>query len=378
MAIGHFSWEDLGYRVEADDPAHLRWLREFLAPHFGTRDDAPETVEVRLAVDERRFALHRSTMALATPVAAFLADSEVVRLPAVRTAGDALVLGNERGDVFFEVSADRRQVTIVAERRETEARKDLMRVLREYAMNRGPARGGFFLHASCIRSSAQPLVVTGPRSAGKTTLLMFGCLLGGARFLTNDRVLVRRRAGRYHLRGMPTVVTIRRKGLSLFPAAHQRLLEQRLDYRMAGSGLRAAPGQTAQPDADGKHRLTSAQLRRLLGVGQISRAADPVVIVPRITRQPGRFSLSPLTPDEAAALLQDSLFGARHWATATPIFTLDAAAAPTAAAVQERCRLFVEEVPCLLCELGEDLYAGPGNAAAWLRAVAKSSAGWRR
>jgi hypothetical protein len=210
---------------------------------------------------------------------------------------------------------------------------------------------------------------------GKTTLMIFACLHGGARFMVNDRVLIARGASAWLVRGVPTVVTVRPGTLDYFPDLRRRIAAER--PHAIFTAAECADGVLSPPlfDDRGKHWLLPAQLRGLLGTEPAAAAEDPVVVIPRITGKPGTFVLRPLDAGEAFGLLQGAFFGARHWAGSTPIFAagLREAGAP-AVPLEERWREFTSVHPCLLCEIGDDLFDRRENAAAWLRAVRDEAA----
>jgi hypothetical protein len=255
------------------------------------------------------------------------------------------------------------------------ARTDLLRVVREYAMNHAPASGDFFLHASCFQGDGRPVVVTAPKNAGKTTLLMFACICGGARILANDRVRVTRVPEGYRLRGMPTIVNVREGSLDFFPAAGRRIAAEGLSFRL-GRGERLEEGHPgAVLGRNGRYGLSPAQFASLLGTFQIAGAKNPVLVVPRITHRPGLYSLTRIGEEEAILLLRDSLFGSKHWASSTPVFNLDSATAgPDRATLERRCRAFAASCPCFICEVGTDLYGRPENARAWMDALQEAAA----
>ena len=375
MPIEHFRYDEMHYRVSAADGAHLAWLRDFLLPHFEPGPGPAPGIEVRFETDPEAYARLLGTPPAAETPPTFVADSEVMRLPRRESPAGTTVLWNEGHSVFYEISPDRRGVRVIAGGPPLMARTDLLRAVREYAMNHAQAGGDFFLHASCFQGDGRPIVVTAPKNAGKTTLLMFACICGGARILANDRVRVTRAPGGYRLRGMPTIVNVRAGSLDFFPAVGRRIASESLNFRLGdGETLEEAlPGTVL--GRNGRYGLSPAQFTSLLETTQVAGAADPVLVVPRITRRPGLFSLTRIGEEETVALLRDSLFGSKHWATSTPVFNLDpSGAGADRGALERRSRAFASSCPCFVCEIGTDLYGRPENARTWMAALQGAAA----
>ncbi|MHB8836523.1 MAG: hypothetical protein ACYC9Y_12580 [Candidatus Methylomirabilia bacterium] len=370
-----YCYEDLCLRVTSDEPSQLTWLRETLAPHFRPAAARVPDVEVRLVADADRYRRRGSLAETGRSLPAFALDSEIVNLPVLDGPSGTLVLANSRHRVVYEVREDRSAVCIVSEPGDVQARSGILPVVREFAMNEAAARGDFFLHASCFVSGGRPVVVAGPRNSGKTTLVAFACLFAGADFLVNDRLRVSMRQGRCTLGGVPTIITIRPMTLEFFPALGRGIREGGLHANLTTAEQLDQALPRPALFARGRYRLSPLQFRRLLGTEQVATAVDPVVVIPRITGRPGSFALRRLDADEAFELLQDSFFGARHWAISTPVFNRHPGRAALARPQwEERWREFSSTRPCLLCEIGEDLYAHRENAAAWVSAVTTDSA----
>lgn len=365
-----FRYDDLCLRVATNEPARLTWLREVLPPHFRPGAGSPPTVAVKLIADSDRY---RSSHALALTgrsLPAFCLDSEVVSLPLLDGSPGTLVIANKRNRVVYEVAEDRSEVRVIMEPHDVLARSGILAVVREFAMNEAAARGDFFMHASCFVVGGRSVIVAGPRNSGKTTLLAFACLFAGADFLVNDRLRVGLREGRCTLGGVPTIITVRPKTLDFFPALGRRIREEGLHANLTSDEQLDQGFPRPALFTQGRYRLSPLQFRRLLGTEAVATALDPVVVVPRITGRSGDFALRRLDADEAFELLQDSFFGAKHWATSTPVFNRHPErAAPTGPQCVARWREFASTRPCLLCEIGADLYEHPKNAAAWVSAV---------
>lgn len=82
-----------------------------------------------------------------------------------------------------------------------------------------------------------------------------------------------------------------------------------------------------------------------------------------------------LSTDKAVELLEESLFGARHWDTSTPVFNHSGEhERPDFDRIREECRRFAGRVPFFRCQIGEDLYRKREHALAWVRALREEAA----
>ena len=50
-----YRYSGLSYRVASANPADVRWLDEFLQPHYRRAPPAPDAIEVALVIDTARF-----------------------------------------------------------------------------------------------------------------------------------------------------------------------------------------------------------------------------------------------------------------------------------------------------------------------------------
>jgi len=364
--VAGYAYAGLNYRVTMEYPADVRWLDEFLLPHYDRVPPAPGAIEVGLVADPERFAQLAAAFTRERLLPSFVFDSTVKELPACAAGDGGLLLFEESFPAFYEVSADRRRVSIVGTRFAPKLRMAVVRVMREFAMNETQRGGEFFLHASCFVAGDRPIIVTGPKMAGKTTLLTFACLRGGGRFLANDRVRVGAEEEGFPIRSIPVIVTVRNGTLDFFPRLRERILAEGMHFTLATGERIGDLDPRPVLGEDGTYELSPSQACALLGTGQAAEARKPVVILPVFTGKAGSFAIARLAPEEAAIPLQESLFGARHWATATPVFNLAPEAQAGTAARQASFERFCAEVPILRCAIGRDLYDEPGGARRWV------------
>ena len=179
-----------------------------------------------------------------------------------------------------------------------------------WAMNRAQRRGGLLLHAAAMAVGDRGIVITGPKGAGKTSLLIHALRARSARYVSNDRVVVPAADGRAvghrraDHRGAPTGHA---RPVPVARRAHGRL-GLRVSPDAGGSaGRRAARSRLrGKPDS-----LSPAQFCRLLDVRPLACSEIAAIVFPRITGEPGTFALRRLTEAEVVEKIPDMLFGVR-------------------------------------------------------------------
>ena len=360
------SYEDLTLRVRSSTPAHLDWLLEFLAPSWTEASGGPPEAEI--SVEESPGEFQRCLCAGAHPsgelVDSFALDSRVIRLPRWRTDADGIAVHDKAYGAVFEVSPDRRRIRLLTAGGDTRIRVPLMRVVREFAMNRGIASGGVFLHAAAAAAGDRAIVVAGHSAAGKTTTLLH--LLASRpdlRYVANDRLLIDPAARPLRLRGMPSVVTLRPGTLDRFPDLRRDLLARGYSQRLRLSEISPPPVATPRPFGDGRYGINPPQLCALLQVEAQPEAAAALLVFPEITDRVDTFRLERIDRAEAAARLPDALLCAGSWRKSSDLFLLPAdAAVPTEECLLQRCRSLAQQLPALRLELGPRAYDTPALA----------------
>jgi len=352
-----------GLRVVVEAaPAHVAWLEEFLGPAFERADGAEPDWRLSLREDAAAYrrAVDRGPAGGARTAFAF--DAKDMTLTRLRSEGADEALFDPTRRLVLEVAYVPRAVTVLAEPGNADARIALMRVVREFCVNRAQRRGGVLLHAAALAVGHRGIVISGPKGAGKTSLLFHALRAGSARYVSNDRVVVPGVPGPPSAWGVPTIVALRRGTLDLFPAFADRAARSGYAYRLTADEARAAGPRSvafgAKPDS-----LSPAQFCRLLDVRPVACAEIAAVVVPRVTGEPGAFALRRLAEAEVAAEIPDMLFGVRGGCFISSVFADPAdPPAPDVGALAERCRDLLSRVPCLECRLGLGAYDDAGAA----------------
>lgn len=365
-----FRYDGLHFEVTSPSEAHLRWLESFLVPPFLPGDGSPGNIEITVVIDDALLRERQEDLRGADPVPSFMFDARVASLPCREGAGGSRQLFHRAFRTVYEVSEDRRKVTLVAGEDGEELRLPLLRIIREYAMNEARNGGDIFLHASCFVFEGRPVILAGPTAAGKTTLLVHACLHGGAEILSNDRVRVGFGEKAFRVSGMPLPLFLRRGTLDFFSEIRRKVTEGAPDYLLLPEEHTGEDRVLLKPHSRGRLGLSPEQFCELTGAVRAAWAHYPILVFPRLTGRPGAFSLRRLSPGEAFKLLQDSLFGARHWAETTPVFNARGVGdVPAGGALEEQGRAFITDTPGLLCEVGLDFYERPEDAGTWIRSL---------
>ena len=313
ILVRHLSHAGLRIRCEAPEVAALDWLGEFIGRDFASVasiSPAPADWTVRLAIDPAAYARAASAPVRGDAVA-FVLDTGLSRLPLLDHPGPGLWAHDVELTACYRVQyqAGRGEVLVLAGSHRPRVRSALMRPVREWAMDAAQQRGGALLHAAACALGGQAVIIAGPKEAGKTSLLTYLLMSAGARFLANDRVLIAPAPAAPRVQGIPTVVSIRRGTLALFPELWRRIEQggYRLHATLAECAEQAQP---ARPWADGRLGLTTAQYCAACGGDVLPSAPAGLILFPRRTGRPGGLRLEPLPAAQRLRRLAACRFGA--------------------------------------------------------------------
>jgi hypothetical protein len=370
-----FVYRDLAVRAECDRDEPLQWLSEFLSPAFDVRDHGPADCTVSLIADRREFDATRARgpRADATRTGCFALDSGLTMLPRWNAPADELVLYDAEVDLFYDISADRSRIRILAARERPARRIGLMRVVRELALSRAWSATSMVTHAAALAVGDTGIVIAGSKRAGKTSLLMQ--LLLSSRpdvaFVANDRVVIDVDAD-VALRGMPTIVTIRPPSADTLPALHRRLAPARGDHRLTMRELAESNAPVRKSVAS--LQCTPAQLCALLDVPMQAQTRPAVLLLPQVCADTTGADLMQLSPSAAAARLRTLYLGGDRPAL-SQAFNLPARPGGLdRTALDALCETVAQRVLTFACRLGRDADR-PGVARGLLdRLVATSAA----
>lgn len=341
---------------------HLDWLEEFMCPDFVPGPPGPAGHAVRLEIDSARYLeLRRAGPdAGGAQLDCFALESSTVRLPLWRSASDALTLFDAEYRVFYVVSADRREIRLIAPRFGLSVRNSLMRVVRELGMIGTERAGGLVLHGAAVLLGGQGLVFAGPKKAGKTSLLLHLLSQPGVEYVANDRVVVTAHGDGAMLRGLPTIVTVRERTARLFPELERRLARSGF-HAWSTLAEAARRPRIGRPGRHAAWTLSPAQLATIMGVGRTPAGPLRALVFPRVAGGPGGLELRRLGSAEVLDRLAGVLFRSQ-WPTRRAEMLGKPDEAVPAEAGQRACRQLAAAIPGFECALGRDAFRGPKSA----------------
>ena len=353
----------LAFRVRSTERPTLRWLAEFLRPWFEEADRAD--IEIRFHADTEHYERIRASGPHPDGGSrvAFALDTHLVELPAWSSAQDGEVFFDPGYDVFYRLEQSPLRVTILAARpNRLHARIALMRVVREFVLRDLDRRDGLLVHGAALRLRGHGIVVAGPKRAGKTSFLIHALGRMGADFIANDRVVVHATDGSLRARGLPTVVTVREDGLSLFPVLKGRLSRSSdWDMLTLREARRGILGPT-RPNAEGRYTVSPAQFGPLLGARPAADEPLDAVLFPRVTQKPGGIEFVRLAPGTARRALRAGVFRAGSSRKSGDLFDAPAGDRPLLSESDPLDRI-AGTLPCFECRLGLDAYRDPDSLA---------------
>ena len=308
-------FESLLVSVSSDDSADLIWLEEFLGPSFqsgvGGDGTALSKRSIRLQADARLYARFTSMLPRARcRIVGFVMDGGPLELETFPD-GDSLVAYDPAFAAFYRILHPHAVEVIDAPAEASEyqprrARGAMMRVVREWAMNRARSSGLLALHAAGIARAGLAMLFVGSKQAGKTSLTA-ACLLADGQWdlLANDRMILAPRKEAWLCLGMASIVSIRPGSLELVPGLADRLPRA---ARGAFAGLHE--GTRSAGLVDGRLGMSPAQFAAALGTRIIGTARVHAVAFPQIDRNASGIHCRHLARDEATERLRSTLFAA--------------------------------------------------------------------
>jgi hypothetical protein len=171
---------------------------------------------------------------------------------------------------------------------------------------------------------------------------------------------------------MPTVVTVRRQTLEMFPDLLHRLLERSYRSRLSLAEIREAQLRPVQPDHDGHYYLSPAQFCDLLQVASVAQAQAEALVFPQVTGRSGTIELERLSSEAAAVRLTDCLFSSHSMQKVSAVFALSGnGAIPDRAILEGLCLRLTSQVRCFECRLGKEAYQDEDSAARLIHDVVR-------
>ncbi len=350
-------FESLLVEVRSDHLDDRAWLAEFLQPAFepvGAGVCSRTGRQVALEANSEGLAALTSRTATARDGAiAFVLDSGPLRLPADRSGPELALLDGALRVGYLREPNGRVRILEAAgsPERARSSRVALMRVVREWGQELTLRSGGLVFHAGAIEHRGRAVLVSGPKGAGKTSLV--AALLGrtpGLRLLANDRVDTE--ATGLRCWGLPTIVSVRPGTLDYLPELGSRLAGAAVDHtRRPGE---AAPPRTLSDDRIG---LSPSQWAHLLGVEQAAAARPVAIVYPRPEPGRARSVIRRLDPREHAERVALALFAAGSAGQASELCALpEVGPLPDGPTQHAAAGEFLQQLRGLEILLGADAY----------------------
>jgi hypothetical protein len=324
----------LSVTAPADD---LAWLEEFFGPALIESKRSPALARICF---EKRPSGELARQA-GEPIVAFALDSGPVRLrPTPSAEGSCFTSPWAR--VTFTVGDAGRSTRVGYHSDRLSGRFYLMRVVREYAHNHAVRTGGLMLHAAGVTLDGVAIGIAGPKSAGKTTLLLRALATPHSAFLANDRLLVR--PGRRPLAvAVPSVIRLRRGTRALFPEI-TAILRTAGDFRRHAAE-RDAIG-PAPPETLGEAwHLSPPQVCAALG--RPVCASVPLAALLFLGLRGSDSRPRQLARDEASNTIVNNLLGRRSGALWSDLLVATDDDAPSEAQILASCRQVASSVVCV-------------------------------
>ena len=202
------------------------------------------------------------------------------------------------------------------------------------------------LHAAGFCIGGQGVLLAGPRKAGKTTLLCHAITSAGADLLANDRILVHHDEEAYFVSGVPTMASIRKGTLELFP---QLLAPEEILGFQAGEGL----------NGSSELRLPPAKFASRLGARQLQKAKLRAILLPEIISGPEGIILEPLTAEEALLRLKLCRYGVPEHREVSTLFGSLMNGGNKPVSTEDSMTHLVSDVPIYRCQMGINAYDRP-------------------
>lgn len=339
------------------------WLREALLPCFTEID--PLEGDVLVDVSASQGGRHDDAVE-AQSIPCFALEQRVSELPA-RRVGRTTAIVDEYFGVGYDVGPD--VVTVRPLRSTARLRVATFRVVRELAVAQAHSAISIDLHAAGVAHRGQVALLIGPKRAGKTTTLIQLASCGGAAMVTNDRALVARTPTGWDVRGVPTLVNVRRSTQTRVPHLFQQLpaIDHLLDLTVAEVAALGVDG--AKRTEPGDLALSPAQLAGALGAARVGGGPLGCIAIVSVDELVEGFHLRRLEPKDAAAQIGENRFGASTEPRSATAFEIALGADPPASEPGLLAAV-AEEVPSYELRVGPRLLDEAQMAASLLNALA--------
>ena len=366
MARATFGYQGIKIGVIVEAVEDIEWLTEFLVPWFSISDQSPD-ISVRVSTSPERFESQMKCGSAGNLLNAFMMDTNCIKFPEWNVSGHSTAMFDKKHGVFYLVSPDRIELLCAAS--QARIRVCLMRVLRELAMGSSQLTGGRFVHASAFVAGGKAAIITGPRNAGKTSLLSYMLATTGSQFLSNDRLLINVDDAALEARGMPTIVSIREGTMDMIPGLRRTLGKSGFSSSLTLQEAHDLGPLNEFPSREGRHGISPRQFCTALDCDPIQRAPASALVFPRQTGSSGTIDMHRLEPGKVRKRLEECLFGNIGPRRLSQAFTFTPPGLHGGCVMSDGSLLdrLARALPGFDCELGQEAFASDAGAESIMR-----------
>ena len=295
------------FRVTSRDNDVLVWLVEFLCPQFHIAESEKFDVEIHYELNDHEFdQLMGKQPKKRELLAAFILDTRVEYCINWSKRQDCRVLFDYRNGIFFIINSKQPKVQVlVHSSKSTDPRTALMRVVREILIHNLDSADSSLVHSAAFLYKKSGIMIAGPKNAGKTSLLIHCLKANGSYYISNDRVFVCRLEDKFHLKGMPTVITISRETVNLFRYLREAIKSEH--YHHAYSTREILAGKFKPRDNNRSvYTLNQRQFCAATGTQAASGGLLSAILFPIISKHSDDFSVTRIGFELAREHLNES------------------------------------------------------------------------
>ncbi len=299
-----FSFDKITIAVQTPRQEDLEWLRQFLEPTFISPTTAPDHCQLKVVIDPLRYhALYAAGPGSAGQVALFTYDNHVANYPSWSDDNCVTTIHDPELRLFYRLDAEARSIELLSAEHLDSMRIALLNLIRELVSAELGRLGWVMLHSAAFSFNQQAIVISGPKEAGKTSLLIHALSDPRCSFISNDRCSIhRQQPSRARVIAIHTVVAIRQGTIELFPEYDlESVRHWRARQLLADSLL--LPAVTDDAPKLAKIGLSPAQFCHRLNCSVAAPAALKVLLFPVVDPAVEGLRITPLEPQQIARRL---------------------------------------------------------------------------
>ncbi len=203
-----FKIEGLALTLKSVDPSLIQWVMKYLQP-LSNGTDAPEIRKTSCMCLNSDELVVQAAIYLATPgITTYrVTGKNGGKLHCSRITINTTIYYNAKEGVFWLTEFDSSSVYIVHSSRSSQPALEFARTVRSVIMVYLEDQGWISYHAGAVETKNGLVMIVGNSGAGKTSLIL-DLLAGGARYVANERLLVRGNGNRFQALGYPMAIAV--------------------------------------------------------------------------------------------------------------------------------------------------------------------------